>query len=113
EGSGRKELALAIADESNPLTARVMINRVWAQFFPPLVPTPSNFGHSGQPPTYPELLDDLTVRFLAHGWSSKSLVREIVLSATYRQESHGRTVDPENELLGRRSARGFPADKSR
>jgi hypothetical protein len=88
EGSGRKELAAAIADRSNPLTARVMVNRVWAQFFgKPFVATPSNFGHSGQPPTHPELLDDLSVRFMDNGWSVKSLVREIVLSATYRQTS--------------------------
>ncbi|HEY2951659.1 MAG TPA: DUF1549 and DUF1553 domain-containing protein [Verrucomicrobiae bacterium] len=88
DGSGRKELAAAIADRGNPLTARVMVNRVWAQFFgKPFVVTPSNFGHSGQPPTHPELLDDLAVRFMDNGWSVKSLVREIVLSATYRQTS--------------------------
>jgi len=88
DGSGRKELALAISDPANPLTARVMVNRLWAQFLgTPLVATPSNFGHSGQPPTHPELLDHLAVRFVAQGWSVKSLVREIVLSATYRQGS--------------------------
>jgi hypothetical protein len=86
EGSGRGELARAISDPANPLTARVMVNRVWGQFLgQPLVASPSNFGHSGQPPSYPELLDDLAVRFMADGWSIKTLVRELVLSATYRQ----------------------------
>lgn len=86
EGSGRGELARAIADSNNPLTARVMVNRVWGQIFGrPLVATPSNFGHSGQPPSYPKLLDDLAVRFMAEDWSVKALVRELVLSATYRQ----------------------------
>ena len=88
EGSGRKELALAIVDRANPLTARVMVNRVWGQFFgQPLVATPSNFGHSGQVPTHPQLLDGLAVRFMERGWSVKALAREIVLSATYRQAS--------------------------
>ncbi|HEU0008665.1 MAG TPA: DUF1549 and DUF1553 domain-containing protein [Verrucomicrobiae bacterium] len=88
EGSGRRELAAALADTHNPLTARVMVNRLWGWFFGrPLVSTPSNFGHSGDRPTHPELLDDLAVRFTDHGWSVKSLVREFVLSSTYRQPS--------------------------
>jgi hypothetical protein len=88
DGSGRRELALAIADKSNPLTARVMVNRVWAMVFGAgLVATPSNFGRTGQPPIHPELLDDLAARFAAGGWSVKSLVREMVTSATYRQSA--------------------------
>jgi hypothetical protein len=88
EGSGRRELAEAIGSPANPLTARVMVNRVWGWLFgAPLVSTPSNFGHSGQQPTYPELLDDLALRFIKNGWSMKTLVREIVLSSTYRQTS--------------------------
>jgi hypothetical protein len=88
EGSGRKELAEAIASEQNPLTARVFVNRVWGLFFGErLVATPSNFGHSGQPPSNQKLLDDLAVRFVKNGWSVKGLVREIVLSSTYRQKS--------------------------
>jgi hypothetical protein len=88
DGSGRGELARAIANSANPLTSRVMVSRVWGQFFgKPLVATPSNFGHSGQLPSYPELLDDLAVRFMNSGWSLKALVREFVLSATYRQSS--------------------------
>jgi hypothetical protein len=88
DGSGRRELAYAITSRANPLTARVIVNRLWGEFFGrPLVPTPSNFGHSGLPPTHPELLDDLAVRFMESGWSVKALVREFVLSATYRQAS--------------------------
>lgn len=90
DGSGRQELAEAIASPANPLTARVLVNRVWGLLFgQPLVSTPSNFGHSGSLPTHPELLDDLAARFIAGGWSVKDLVREIALSATYRQRSGG------------------------
>lgn len=64
------------------------MNRVWGVLFSkPLVSTPSNFGHSGMTPTHPELFDDLAVRFMSGGWSVKSLVRELALSATYRQSS--------------------------
>jgi hypothetical protein len=110
QGSGRLELAEAIASPANPLTARVIVNRVWAQHFGrPLVGTPSNFGALGEPPTHPELLDDLAVRFMAAGWSLKWLQREIVLSAAYRQSSgpdaRGRRADPDNRLLGRMSRR--------
>ncbi|MBI3416954.1 MAG: DUF1549 domain-containing protein [Verrucomicrobia bacterium] len=123
-GSGRRELADAIADRANPLTARVLVNRVWTQFFgQSLVPTPSNFGHSGQPPTYPELLDDLAVRFMDNGWSVKVLLREIVLSATYRQGSarapHAAeaarrdSVDPSNELLWHMNRRRFSIEQWR
>ncbi len=88
DGSGRRELADAIASRENPLTARVLVNRVWGVLFSkPLVATPSNFGQSGMKTTHPELLDDLAVRFMSGGWSVKSLVRELVLSATYRQTS--------------------------
>lgn len=86
--SGRRELAIAIANRENPLTARVLVNRLWGRFFgQPLVGTPSNFGHSGSRPVYQELLDDLAVRFVENGWSMKKLVREFVLSSTYRQSS--------------------------
>ncbi|HEY7117381.1 MAG TPA: DUF1553 domain-containing protein, partial [Tepidisphaeraceae bacterium] len=118
DGSGRRELAMAIADRNNPLTARVMVNRVWGMLFgQPIVLTPSNFGHSGQPPTYPELLDDLAVRFMDNGWSIKTLVREIVSSATYRQSANlhdddGR-IDPANELLGRMNRRRLTIEEWR
>jgi mono/diheme cytochrome c family protein len=117
-GSGRAELAEAIASADNPLTARVIVNRVWGLFFgQPLVSTPSNFGHSGATPSHPELLDDLAVRFAEGGWSIKSLVREITLSATYRQRSDGTAEsaqqDPDNELLSRMSRRRLSIEQWR
>ncbi|HVR76151.1 MAG TPA: DUF1549 and DUF1553 domain-containing protein [Planctomycetota bacterium] len=109
-GSGRLELASAIADRRNPLTARVLVNRVWgACFGRPLVGTSSNFGSLGDPPTHPELFDDLAVRFMESDWSLKRLVREIVLSAAYRQESReepaSAAIDPDNVLLWRANRR--------
>jgi hypothetical protein len=87
-GSGRLELAEAIVDPQNPLTARVLVNRVWGEMFGrPLVATASNFGKLGEPPTHPELLDDLAVRFMENGWSLKWLLREMAMSATYQQSS--------------------------
>ncbi len=105
-GSGRGDLADAIVDRSNPLTARVIVNRVWQQLIGrPLVGTPSNFGSLGDTPSHPELLDDLAVRFMDNGWSLKWLQREIVLSSTYGQSSDvdpkKSNVDPENRLLWR------------
>ncbi len=89
-GSGRAELARLIADKANPLTARVMVNRVWDMLFgKPLARTTSNFGATGDKPSHPELLDDLAVRFMQDGWSVKRLARELVMSATYRQSSSG------------------------
>ena len=106
EGSGRQQLADAIASPRNPLTARVIVNRIWGEYFGrPLVGTPSNFGKLGDAPTHPELLDDLAVRFMNSGWSLKWLHREIVLSATYHQSGETTeeavTRDPENRLLAR------------
>ncbi len=116
-GSGRKELAAAIASRSNPLTARVMVNRLWGCFFGlPLVTTPSNFGHSGQPPSCPELLDDLAVRFVDNGWSIKTAVREMVLSSTYRQSARAddnRVRDPNSELLARMNRRRLSVEQWR
>src|SRR6266542_3807960 len=118
DGSGRRELAEAIASRSNPLTARVMVNRLWGLYFGrPLVQTPSNFGHSGMLPTHPELLDDLAVRFMDNGWSVKTLVREIVLSSTYRQSSKAASgqasADTANELLGRMNLRRLSIEQWR
>ncbi len=109
-GSGRRELAEAIARRDNPLTARVFVNRIWALHFGrPLVGTPSNFGALGERPTHSELLDDLAVRFMDSGWSLKWLHRELVLSAAYGQSSTSnpqqRSVDPDNRLLGRMNRR--------
>jgi cytochrome c553 len=86
--SGRMELAQAIASPANPLTARVIVNRVWLHHFgSSLVKTPSDFGLRTDPPTHPELLDWLSAELIAHGWSLKWLHREILLSATWRQGS--------------------------
>jgi hypothetical protein len=111
QGSGRRELAEAIASPDNPLTARVWVNRVWGHLFGrPLVPTPSDFGIRGMPPSHPELLDWLACELMAPadgypGWSTKRLIRRLVLSATYRQASDYRAecaaIDPENILLWR------------
>jgi hypothetical protein len=105
-GSGRLDLARAVTDAANPLTARVMVNRVWQHHFGRgLVRTPSDFGSRGEPPTHPELLDWLAARFLAEGQSMKALHRLIVTSATYRQASQrtdeSNRQDPENRWLGR------------
>ncbi|HTU89268.1 MAG TPA: DUF1553 domain-containing protein, partial [Gemmataceae bacterium] len=110
QGSGRLELARAIASPKNPLTARVLVNRVWQHHFGRgIVGTPSNFGKLGERPTHPELLDHLASRFIASGWSIKALHREILLSATYRMscdsDEHNVAVDPGNRLLGRMNRR--------
>jgi hypothetical protein len=109
-GSGRLELAEKIACRDNPLTARVIVNRVWQHHFGHgLVRTPSNFGLSGERPSHPELLDHLAARFIAGGWSLKTLHREIMLSAVYQQASafdeKRAAVDPENRLLWRMNRR--------
>jgi hypothetical protein len=105
-GSGRLELARWIAGSNNPLTARVMVNRVWLHLFGEgLVRTPDNFGRLGEMPTHPELLDHLATHFIANGWSIKKLIREVVLSDAYRQSSFGGPAllkpDPDNRLVGR------------
>src|SRR5437867_7091886 len=117
-GSGRRELAEAIAAPTNPLTARVMVNRLWGMFFgKPLVPTASNFGHSGEPPTFPALLDDLAARFVQDRWSIKSLAREFALSATYRQSTatDARNAEhaPPNDLLWHRNRRRLTVEQWR
>jgi hypothetical protein len=106
KGSGRLELAQAIADSKNPLTARVIVNRVWQWHFGKgLVTTPSDFGRRSDAPTHPELLDYLAAQFIDSGWSLKALHRMIMLSNTYQQRSEPRPEwlerDPENRLLWR------------
>ena len=110
DGSGRLELAKAIASPDNPLTARVFVNRVWAEHFGKgLVATTSDFGTRSDPPTHPELLDWLAMRFVEDGWSVKKLHKRIMLSAAYQQTSDIRAEhlasDPENRLLGRMNRR--------
>jgi hypothetical protein len=104
DGSGRLELARRIASPDNPLTARVMVNRVWQHHFGEgLVRTPSDFGARSDPPTHPELLDFLAARFVKDGWSVKRLHRLIMLSSVYQQSSDSsaksESLDPENRLL--------------
>jgi hypothetical protein len=104
-GSGRLELAQAIVEDAAPLTARVIVNRVWKHHFGRgLVDSPSEFGNLGEAPTHPELLDDLAGRFMEHGWSLKWLHREILNSATWQQSSvvpASERRDPENKLYSR------------
>ncbi len=109
-GSGRLELAQAVTSRHNPLTARVIVNRVWLWHFGKgLVRTPSNFGELGDRPTHPELLDWLASRFMDSGWSLKWLHRQIMRSAAYQQSSGfdeaGYAADPENRLLWRMNRR--------
>ena len=105
-GSGRLQLALSIVAPENPLTARVLVNRVWAHHFGSgLVRTPSDFGLRADPPSHPELLDWLAIRFAQDGLSIKSLHRLILNSATYQQSAAasqaGNDHDPDNRLLWR------------
>jgi hypothetical protein len=118
QGSGRRELADWIASPANPLTARVMVNRVWLHLFGRgLVTTPDNFGAAGAPPSHPELLDTLAVDFMADGWSIKRLIHRIVLSRAYGLDSafdqQNFTVDPDNELIWRTSKRRLDAEELR
>lgn len=118
QGAGRLELAQAIASPSNPLTARVIANRIWqGHFGRGMVATPSNFGQLGERPTHPELLDYLASRLMNNGWSMKSLHREIVLSETYRlsadQSEANAQKDPDNKLLWRANRRRLDIESLR
>lgn len=111
----RLALAEWIASETNPLTARVEVNRVWQELFGRgLVETPDNFGTQGEPPSHPELLDWLASEFVSAGWSRKKLVRLIVNSSTYRQSSASRADvaerDPGNAWLARQNRLRLPAE---
>jgi cytochrome c553 len=106
EGSGRLELAKAIANRENPLTARVIVNRAWQWHFGQgIVRTISDFGTRSEPPTHPELLDWMATWFMEHNWSIKQLNKLIVMSATYQQDSRpndaAMAVDPTNQWLWR------------
>ena len=113
--SGRQQLADWLVSRENPLTARVYVNRVWHWLFGSgIVRTVDNFGTTGELPSHPELLDHLASRFISDGWSTKKLVRHIVLSRTYRQAATGdprsAAVDPENRLFGHANRRRLDAE---
>ncbi|QDU69111.1 PSD1 and planctomycete cytochrome C domain-containing protein [Engelhardtia mirabilis] len=119
-GSGRLALAEALLSESNPVAARVPVNRIWQQLFGRgLVPTPDDFGLLGEPPSHPELLDHLSLRFRGElDWSTKALVRELVLSRAYRTacvepSAELLAVDPSNTLLSIRRPRRLDAESLR
>jgi hypothetical protein len=118
KGSGRLELARRIANPNNPLTARVMVNRIWHHLFGAgLVRTVDDFGHLGDQPSHPELLDYLAAGFVEDGWSIKRLIRRIVLSRTFQMSSRANPqaakVDPYNRLLRHYPARRLEAEAIR
>jgi hypothetical protein len=118
QGSGRLELAKWLTSRDNPLTARVMANRVWQTLIGQgIVREPDNFGMSGPQPTHPELLDHLAIEFMDHQWSVKHLVRSIVQSRVYRLSSRcdqeRLEADPENKLIARGNVRRLSAEAIR
>jgi hypothetical protein len=118
QSSGRLELARWLTSKSNPLTARVMANRVWQHLIGQgLVREPDNFGFSGPAPTHPELLDTLAIDFMEHDWSIKHLIRTIVTSRVYRLSTHcdaeRLAVDPENLWIARGNVKRLEAESIR
>jgi hypothetical protein len=118
KGSGRLELAKWVASPNNPLTARVMVNRVWQHHFGEgIVRTPNNFGKLGELPSHSELLDWLAVQFIQDGWSVKKLHRRIMLSAVYQQGGlvprEVAAKDPDNRLFGRMTPQRLEAEAIR
>ncbi len=114
----RLDLARWVTDPSNPLTSRVAVNRLWANFFGSgLVETAENFGRQGSRPTHPQLLDWLARDFVNHGWDVKRVCKQIVLSATYMQDSKATPTlmaeDPENKLFARGPAYRLEAEEIR
>ncbi len=117
-GSGRLELANWIASPTNPLTARVMVNRIWqGEFGHGIVATPNNFGNRGMKPTDQVLLDYLATDFIAKGWSIKAMQREIVLSHTYqlstKDNAANEAIDPDNSYMWRHSRMRLDAEEIR
>lgn len=117
-GSGRIELAESILDPQNPLTARVMVNRLWHHLFGRgIVETTDNFGLQGKLPSHPELLDYLAIRFQQEGWSIKKMIRYIMLSNTFKRSTmadlKSNEVDPENLLLSHYPIRRLEAEEIR
>ena len=118
KGSGRLELAETIASASNPLTARVMVNRIWQSHFGTgIVRTTSNFGQLGERPVNPQLLDYLAARFIENKWSIKAINREIMLTSTYQlstgDDPKAFTADPENRLLWRANRQRLDVEELR
>ncbi|MBS0201385.1 MAG: DUF1549 domain-containing protein [Planctomycetes bacterium] len=120
EGSGRRELARWLTRADNPLTGRVIVNRIWQHHFGiGLISTSTNFGLMGEAASHPELLDHLAARFMSAGWSIKTLHRQILLSNVYQQsamaavEAPAGSADPENRLLGRANRRRLEAEAIR
>ena len=116
--SGRRQLAQWLTSPDHPLTARVMVNRIWMHLFGRgIVATPNDFGVYGERPTHPRLLDHLASQFMAKGWSIKRLIRSIVLSRTYQLDSSGDSAlmkaDPDNLWLARHSRRRLDAEALR
>ncbi len=117
-GSGRLPLARDLSHPSNPLVARVMVNRIWHHVFGRgLVPTPDNFGRLGVPPTHPELLDALAARFIREGWSVRAMVRFLVTSAAFARSPipprGAAETDPANDLLSHARVRRLDAEALR
>ena len=117
-GAGRLEIANAIADPANPLTARVIVNRIWQHHFGQgIVRTPSNFGAQGDRPSEPELLDYLAAEFVRNGWSIKKLHRTIMLSAAYQLSAAPNekdlAADPDNRLIWRHDRQRLDAEALR
>jgi hypothetical protein len=118
KSSGRWQLAEWLSSPKNPLTARVMVNRIWQHHFGEgLVRSPNNFGKQGRPPTHPELLDYLADRFIAGGWSVKAMHKMILLSRSYQissaEDAGDRAIDPNDEALWRFDRRRLDAEAIR
>lgn len=117
-GSGRWELAQRIADARNPFTSRVMVNRIWHHLFGTgIVRTVDDFGHVGELPSHPELLDYLAAQFVNDGWSVKRMIRSLVLTRSFQLANQpsaaARELDPQNRLLQHYSARRMEAEAVR
>jgi hypothetical protein len=118
DSSGRLQLARWLASEENPLTARVMVNRIWQHLLGQgIVTSMENFGVTGQPPSHPELLDHLAAQFMASNWSIKTMIREIATSRIYRMKStyneQYHELDPDNALVWRANPRRLDAEAIR
>jgi hypothetical protein len=118
EHSGRSQLASWLVSRENPLTARVMVNRIWAHLIGRgIVESVDNFGALGDEPTHPELLDHLAIRFMSQGWSVKKMIKEIMMSRTYQMstahQEAGYSADPDNRLLWRMNRRRLEAESIR